>query len=35
MADGSVRYIKFPAAFSPLNMWCISDQDRAANAFVD
>jgi prepilin-type N-terminal cleavage/methylation domain-containing protein/prepilin-type processing-associated H-X9-DG protein len=34
MADGSVRYIKFPAAFSPLNLWCISDQDRAANAFV-
>jgi prepilin-type N-terminal cleavage/methylation domain-containing protein/prepilin-type processing-associated H-X9-DG protein len=34
MADGSARYIKFPQAFDPLNIWCVSDADRAANAFV-
>ena len=33
MADGSARYIKFPAAFSPLNLWCVGDIDRMANAF--
>ena len=32
-ADGSARFIKFPRAFSPVNQWCISDADRAANAF--
>ena len=34
MADGSVRFIKSPAAFSPLNLWCIAALDRATNAFV-
>jgi len=34
MADGSAHYIKFPQAFNPLNLWCNSDADRAANAFV-
>jgi prepilin-type N-terminal cleavage/methylation domain-containing protein/prepilin-type processing-associated H-X9-DG protein len=34
MADGSARYIKFPQAFDPLNIWCVSDADRAANAFA-
>ena len=34
LTDGSARYIKFPFAFSPLNLWCISDADRSANAFV-
>jgi len=34
MADGSARFIKFPQAFSPINLWCNSDADRAANAFV-
>ncbi len=34
MADGSVRYVKFPAAFSPFNLWCLGDQARAANAFI-
>ena len=34
MADGSARFIKFPSAFSPLNLWCIGAQDRVANAFV-
>ncbi len=29
MADGSARYIKAPQAFDPLNLWCISDADRA------
>jgi len=33
MADGSARYIKFPQSVSPLNLWCISDADRLANAF--
>jgi prepilin-type N-terminal cleavage/methylation domain-containing protein len=33
LADGSARFIKFPQAFSPLNLWCISATDRAANAF--
>jgi len=32
--DGSARYIKFPQVFSPLNLWCISDTDRAANVVV-
>ena len=32
-ADGSARFIKVPQAFNPLNMWCNSDLDRAANAF--
>lgn len=34
LTDGSARYIKFPLAFSPLNLWCNSDADRQANAFV-
>jgi prepilin-type N-terminal cleavage/methylation domain-containing protein len=34
MTDGSARYVKFPLAFSPLNLWCVSDVDRLANAFV-
>ena len=33
-ADGSSRFIKYPVAFSPLNLWCNSDADRAANAFT-
>jgi prepilin-type processing-associated H-X9-DG protein len=33
MVDGSARFIKFSRAFSPLNLWCNSDADRAANAF--
>lgn len=34
MADGSSRFIKVPQAFNPLNLWCNSDADRAANAFA-
>jgi prepilin-type N-terminal cleavage/methylation domain-containing protein/prepilin-type processing-associated H-X9-DG protein len=34
MVDGSARYIKVPQAFNPLNLWCDSDADRAANAFT-
>jgi prepilin-type N-terminal cleavage/methylation domain-containing protein len=34
MVDGSARYIKVPQAFTPVNLWCNSDADRAANAFV-
>ena len=34
MTDGSARFIKFPFAFSPLNLWCNSDADRLAYAFV-
>jgi prepilin-type N-terminal cleavage/methylation domain-containing protein/prepilin-type processing-associated H-X9-DG protein len=32
-ADGSARYVKFPQAFSPINLWCVDDADRTANAF--
>ena len=32
MADGSARYLKFPQALSPLNIWCISDTSRAINS---
>jgi prepilin-type N-terminal cleavage/methylation domain-containing protein/prepilin-type processing-associated H-X9-DG protein len=34
MADGSARFVKFPSAFTPLNLWCLGDADRLANAFV-
>lgn len=33
MADGSARYIKFPHAFDPLNLWCNADNDRENYAF--
>jgi prepilin-type N-terminal cleavage/methylation domain-containing protein len=33
MVDGSARYIKYTQAFNPLNLWCVSDANRAANAF--
>jgi prepilin-type N-terminal cleavage/methylation domain-containing protein len=33
MSDGSARFIKVPQAFTPLNLWCISDGSRATNAF--
>ena len=33
MVDGSARYLKVPRAFDPLNLWCNSDADRAANMF--
>ena len=26
--DGSARYVKFPGAFYPVDIWCISDADR-------
>ncbi len=29
MADGSARFIKFPQAVDPLNLWAISDTNRA------
>jgi prepilin-type N-terminal cleavage/methylation domain-containing protein len=29
-ADGSARFYKFGAAFYPLNLWAVSDADRAA-----
>ena len=32
LADGSARFIKFPQALSPLNLWCVGDADRTANA---
>jgi prepilin-type N-terminal cleavage/methylation domain-containing protein len=31
-ADGSTRFNKFGTAFYPLNLWAVSDADRAANA---
>ncbi|MBW8863939.1 MAG: DUF1559 domain-containing protein, partial [Verrucomicrobia bacterium] len=30
-ADGSTRYYKYGAAFDPLNLWALSDADRANN----
>jgi prepilin-type N-terminal cleavage/methylation domain-containing protein len=30
-ADGSTRYSKFGTAFDPLNLWAVSDADRAGN----
>ena len=32
-ADGSAQFVKYQRAFNPLNLWCTSDADRAANAF--
>jgi prepilin-type N-terminal cleavage/methylation domain-containing protein len=32
MSDGSARYIKFPQALDPLNLWVISAADRQADA---
>ncbi len=32
LADGSARFIKFPQALDPLNIWCVGDADRTANA---
>ena len=29
-ADGSARYYKYATAFDPLNLWAVSDADRAA-----
>src|ERR1017187_1609125 len=31
-ADGSARFYKFGRAFNPLNLWAVSDADRAANS---
>ena len=31
-ADGSARYNRFGTAFSPLNLWAVSDANRLANA---
>jgi prepilin-type N-terminal cleavage/methylation domain-containing protein len=30
MADGSARFIKFPNALSPLNLWCVGGDARTA-----
>jgi prepilin-type N-terminal cleavage/methylation domain-containing protein/prepilin-type processing-associated H-X9-DG protein len=30
--DGSTRYLKGPSALYPVNLWCVSDADRAAYA---
>ena len=30
-ADGSTRYNKYGSAFDPLNLWAVSDGDRAAD----
>ena len=34
MTDGSARYIRFPDALDPANMWCITDSNRVANAVI-
>jgi prepilin-type N-terminal cleavage/methylation domain-containing protein len=33
-ADGSARYYRYGMAFDPLNLWAVSDADRAANAIL-
>jgi len=33
MTDGSARYIKFPQAVSPINLWSVANADRLVNAF--
>jgi prepilin-type processing-associated H-X9-DG protein len=33
-ADGGARYLKCPAAFYPLDLWCISDADRQNPQYV-
>lgn len=33
-ADGSTRFYKYGTAFDPLNLWAVSDADRAANAIL-
>jgi prepilin-type N-terminal cleavage/methylation domain-containing protein/prepilin-type processing-associated H-X9-DG protein len=33
MADGSARFIKYPQAVSPWHLWCLSDTNRASNAW--
>ena len=33
-ADGSTRYYKYGTAFDPLNLWAVSDADRAGNAIL-
>jgi len=34
MTDGSARFIKFPQALDPLNMWAVTDAGRAADAVI-
>ena len=33
-ADGSARYIKFPGAFYPIDIWCISDANRKSTQYI-
>ncbi len=33
-ADGSVQFIKCPDAFNPIDIWCISDQNRNSPQYV-
>jgi len=32
--DGSARFIKFPQSLDPLNMWALTDSNRAVNAVI-
>jgi prepilin-type N-terminal cleavage/methylation domain-containing protein/prepilin-type processing-associated H-X9-DG protein len=34
MTDGSVRFIKYPQAVSPVHLWCISDTNRVRYAWT-
>ena len=34
MADGSTRFMKFPQSVDPLNLWAITDPNRAACAII-
>jgi prepilin-type processing-associated H-X9-DG protein len=33
-ADGSTRFIKFPGAFYPIDIWCISDSNRKSPQYI-
>jgi prepilin-type N-terminal cleavage/methylation domain-containing protein/prepilin-type processing-associated H-X9-DG protein len=33
-ADGSARFLKCPQAFSPIDIWCISDANRRSSQYV-
>jgi prepilin-type N-terminal cleavage/methylation domain-containing protein/prepilin-type processing-associated H-X9-DG protein len=33
-ADGSVRFLKYGTAVSPVNQWCLADPDRTSFAFT-
>ena len=33
-ADGSARFVKFPGAFFPINIWCITQSNRISTDYI-